>query len=170
MKTKDVTLVGLMAALVFAGTYCFKIPSPLTMGYTHLGDCMIFLSVYLFGWKKGALSGAIGAALADFAGGFMIWVVPTFLIKGMMAAIAGILICRLPEKMKKMSVLAFIAGGIVQIIGYTGVKVVLFGLETAIGSVPTLTGQTVAGIIISTVMIFALEKLHMVSRLKEMEV
>lgn len=65
LTTRDITLVGVMAALVFAGTYFFKIPSPLTMGYTHLGDCMIFLTVYLFGWKKGALAGAIGATLSD---------------------------------------------------------------------------------------------------------
>lgn len=28
MKTKDITLTGLMAALIFIGTFFFKIPSP----------------------------------------------------------------------------------------------------------------------------------------------
>ena len=40
-------ITGLMAALVFTGTYFFKIPT--AFGYTHLGDCMIILTVCLFG-------------------------------------------------------------------------------------------------------------------------
>ena len=37
--TLDISIIGLMSALVFVGTYFFKIPS--AFGYTHLGDCMI---------------------------------------------------------------------------------------------------------------------------------
>ena len=48
-----------MAALVFTGTYFFKIPT--AFGYTHLGDCMIILTVCLFGTRRGMLAGAIGA-------------------------------------------------------------------------------------------------------------
>ena len=43
--TLDISIIGLMSALVFVGTYFFKIPS--AFGYTHLGDCMIILSAYL---------------------------------------------------------------------------------------------------------------------------
>jgi uncharacterized membrane protein len=169
MRTKDVTLTGLMAALVFVGTYCFKIPSPLTMGYTHLGDCMIFLAIYLFGWKRGAMAGAIGAALSDLLGGFMIWVVPTFLIKGLMGIAIGLLYEQLFRNKKKFVVISFLLGGIVQMIGYTGVKVVLFGWQTALGSVPGLTGQTLTGIILASVMIFCLEKGHLVTKIQQME-
>ena len=63
MKTKDLTKMSIMAALVFLATYFIKIPS--INGYTHLGDCMIFLSVLILGWRKGALAGGMGAALAD---------------------------------------------------------------------------------------------------------
>ena len=41
--TLDISIIGLMSALVFVGTYFFKIPS--AFGYTHLGDCMIILTV-----------------------------------------------------------------------------------------------------------------------------
>lgn len=40
--TLDMAITGLMAALVFTGTYFFKIPT--AFGYTHLGDCMIILT------------------------------------------------------------------------------------------------------------------------------
>ena len=63
MKTKDITLTGLMAALIFIGTFFFKIPSP--FGYNHFGDGFMLLTVFMLGYKKGAFAGAIGAGLAD---------------------------------------------------------------------------------------------------------
>lgn len=168
LTTRDITLVGVMAALVFAGTYFFKIPSPLTMGYTHLGDCMIFLTVYLFGWKKGALAGAIGATLSDVLGGFVVWIVPTFFIKFIMAMVAGILYEKLVSKGKYFFLLTYTLGGILQILLYTMVKIVYFGLPTALGGIPGLTVQTVCGIIISAVMIVYMEKLRVAGRIKQM--
>lgn len=79
-----------MAALVFIAIYVLKIPA--LNGYAHLGDCMILISVLLLGGKKGALAGGIGAALADLLGGYMQWVLPTFLIKAVMALIMGYVI------------------------------------------------------------------------------
>ena len=58
---KDIAVVGLMIALVFIGTFYFKIPT--AFGYTHLGDCMIILATCLLGTKKGAIAGALGAGL-----------------------------------------------------------------------------------------------------------
>ena len=66
IRTSDITITAAMAALVFLGTYIFKIPT--ISGYIHLGDCMILLTVALFGMKKGAAAGAIGGALADLLG------------------------------------------------------------------------------------------------------
>ncbi|WP_405724995.1 ECF transporter S component, partial [Anaerotignum sp.] len=50
---KDLTKTGMMAALTFIGIYAVKIPS--LHGYSHMGDCMIFLGVLILGTKKGAL-------------------------------------------------------------------------------------------------------------------
>ena len=85
--TLDISIIGLMSALVFVGTYFFKIPS--AFGYTHLGDCMIILTVCLFGTRRGVLAGAIGAGLSDFLGGYAVWVLPTMVLKGLWAFIAG---------------------------------------------------------------------------------
>jgi len=78
--TLDMAITGLMAALVFTGTYFFKIPT--AFGYTHLGDCMIILTVCLFGTRRGMLAGAIGAGLSDFIAGYAAWVLPTIVLKG----------------------------------------------------------------------------------------
>ena len=43
MDLKRIVRIAMMAALIFAGTYTFKIPIAITGGYTHLGDCAIFV-------------------------------------------------------------------------------------------------------------------------------
>lgn len=35
-KTRELTMVALMAALVFVATYIIKIPNPATGGYSHM--------------------------------------------------------------------------------------------------------------------------------------
>ena len=96
--TLDISIIGLMSALVFVGTYFFKIPS--AFGYTHLGDCMIILTVCLFGTRRGVLAGAIGAGLSDFLGGYAVWVLPTMVLKGLWAFIAGTIAYKLLPNFK----------------------------------------------------------------------
>ena len=114
-NTMDVAIIGLMAALVFTGTYFFKIPS--AFGYTHLGDCMIILTVCLFGTRRGILAGAIGAGLSDFIGGYAVWGVPTMVLKGLWALIAGLITYKLLPGRKYSWLLGAIIGGIV-VVGF----------------------------------------------------
>ena len=148
-NTMDVAIIGLMAALVFTGTYFFKIPS--AFGYTHLGDCMIILTVCLFGTRRGVLAGAIGAGLSDFIGGYAVWVVPTMVLKGLWALVAGIITYKLLPGRKYSWLLGAIIGGIVHVAGYTLVKIPLYGPVVAFGEVFTLTCQTTAGIVLGGV-------------------
>lgn len=148
-NTMDVAIIGLMAALVFTGTYFFKIPS--AFGYTHLGDCMIILTVCLFGTRRGVLAGAIGAGLSDFIGGYAVWVVPTMVLKGLWALIAGLITYKLLPGRKYSWLLGAIIGGIVHVAGYTLVKIPLYGPVVAFGEAFTLTCQTTAGIVLGGV-------------------
>lgn len=50
-KTRELVKTALMAAIIFVATYAIRIPNPATGGYSHLGDCMIFLGVILLGRK-----------------------------------------------------------------------------------------------------------------------
>lgn len=141
----DITITAMMAALVFVGTYFFKFTS--LIGYTHLGDCIIILAVCLFGAKKGALAGAIGAGLSDLLSGFAIWVIPTMCIKALWALVMGLVAYKLLPKFKYNWIAGAVVGGVVHIACYTLVKVPLFGAQTAISHVPVLTAQTVWGIV-----------------------
>ena len=84
-SAKEICIAGVMAAFVFIATLVPQIPIPL--GYAHLGDGAIFLSVFLAGRRAGIFAGAFGSALADLAGGFPVWILPTLVIKAVMAEI-----------------------------------------------------------------------------------
>ena len=163
---KDITKMAMMAAITFIGVYAVKIPS--LHGYSHMGDCMIFLSVLLLGTRKGALAGGIGAALSDLLGGWMQWVVPTFFIKYIMAFVMGMFIDKIMPNVKWNWFIGSVVGGIVQIFLYTAVKVLLFDWAYAITSVPGLTSQTITGIILGAVLVVLLNKASVMQRLKEM--
>ena len=83
--TQELVFTALMTALVFVATYLPHIPIPL--GYAHLGDAVIFLLALLTPRRSALVAACIGSALADLLGGFAIWIVPTLVIKFVMAEI-----------------------------------------------------------------------------------
>ena len=166
MSARDLSKTGIMAALVFLATYIIKIPS--INGYSHLGDCMILIGVLILGWKKGALAGGMGAALADLFGGYMQWVFPTFFIKAVMAAIMGLIIEKIMPDKKGNWLWGAIIGGIVQIIGYTAVKILYYGFAVAMTMTPGLLVQTGAGIVLTAVFVSVLGASGILKYAKEM--
>lgn len=164
-STMDIAITGLMAAMVFTGTYFFKIPS--SFGYTHLGDCMIILTVCLFGTRRGMLAGSIGAGLADLIGGYPVWVIPTMFLKALWAFIAGTIMYKLMPNNKYSWLIGAIIGGIIHTIGYTLVKIPLYGMALAIGELFTTGCQSAAGVILGGVVYMALSKTPAIHQLQE---
>lgn len=163
-SVKDTTKMALMAAVVFLLTYTFKIP--FVNGYTHLGDCAILIGVMILGRKKGALAGGVGAALSDFISGYPHWIIPTFFIKFLMATVMGLIAEKYAVKMRFHYVVGAIAGGIVQIIGYTACKIFFYGFFQAMLMTPTLILQTIAGIVITVVFMTVFQKSGVLERVK----
>ena len=83
--TQELVFTALMTALVFVATYLPHIPIPL--GYAHFGDAVIFLLAFLTPRRSALVAACIGSALADLLSGFAIWIVPTLVIKFVMAEI-----------------------------------------------------------------------------------
>lgn len=83
-EIQNLTMLGLLTALVAVSTMVIKIPVISTDGYIHLGDSMIFLAAIMFGKKKGAVAGGLGSAMADLLLGYTHWILPTLIIKGLM--------------------------------------------------------------------------------------
>lgn len=163
-STTDIAIIGLMSALVFVGTYFFKIPT--AFGYTHLGDCMIILTVCLFGTKRGVLAGAIGAGLADFIGGYAIWVLPTMIMKALWALILGTFMYKLMPNHKYSWLIGSLLGGVVHTIGYVLVNVAFYGAAAAAVEILPNSIQSAAGVILGGAAYLALSKSPAVKELR----
>ena len=120
IRTNKLVLTALMVCLVLLGTILFRIPVPMTQGYVHLGDAMVYTGVLLLGKKQGAVAAALGSSLADVLGGFAFWAPWSFFIKFAMAFAAGYLV----EKTSK--IVSMTAGGLIMCTGYLIAERVIF--------------------------------------------
>ena len=163
-SVKEITKTAAMAAIVFILTYTFKIPFP--NGYTHLGDCAILIGVIVLGRKKGAGAGGIGAAMADLISGYAQWIIPTLIIKFLMATVMGIIMEKAMPESKINFLVGAVVGGLVQIVGYTAVKIVYYGFAQAMVMTPGLLIQTAVGIVITLVFVSVLRASGILERVK----
>lgn len=165
-KIAELCETALFTALVFLGVSIFKFPS--AFGYSHLGDCMIFLAVLMLGGRRGALAGGVGAALADLIGGYAIWVLPTLISKSVMALVMGAMIRNhiFGLKGRLLWALAAVSGGICQAAGYTAARIIFYGTAAGLASLPGLTFQTATGIVLAFVLSEALQKTSLRSRFR----
>ena len=86
-QTYHIAIYGLGIAIVFISTMFIQIPIPL--GYANLGNCFVFLFAMFLDEKAGFIIGGVGSALADLLGGWSMWAIPTFLLKGLMGYLVG---------------------------------------------------------------------------------
>ncbi len=111
-KTKQIVNTALMAALIFAATFSIRVPVPFTHGYIHAGDSMIFVAVLILGWKNGAIAAGMGSALSDLLAGYSQYILPTLVIKGLMAVIMGLALEKSFNNKKSIFILSTITVGV----------------------------------------------------------
>lgn len=143
----NMTLIGILAAMIFALTKFISIPIPSPLGKTALsvGNAMCVLSALLFGPGVGGLAAGIGNALVDLsdpAWAPEFWI--TFINKFALAFVAGVVMHKLPLGKEKVRIwLAGLAGALTYCVLYvvknivSGVIVKDFTLQVAV--VETLT-------------------------------
>ena len=147
INVKQLTLCGVLAALVFVLTYFPKVPVPVTGGYVHLGDGAIFLAVLLLG-PLGIPAAAIGSGLADLIGGYMLYVIPTVIIKGLVALVGW----KLYRKGSWVSaVVAFVLAEAVMVLGYFVFECFTSGAPAAAAAILPNVMQGVAGVVLGLV-------------------
>lgn len=155
---KRMALGGVMAALVFVMTYFPKVPVPITGGYIHLGDGMIFLAAMLLG-PVSIASAAIGSALFDPIGGYMAYVLPTFIIKGLMAFVA----CKLYKRGSSFRAApAFVLAEAVMVAGYFVVEMFMTGVPAALGAIGPNVIQGVGGVVVGLLCMLVVPRLERV--------
>ncbi|MDO4552545.1 MAG: ECF transporter S component [Bacillota bacterium] len=163
-KTMQMILTALMTALIVVATIILIIPVSFTGGYIHLGDSMIFLSVLILGWKKGAVAAGCGAALADLIAGFAMWAPWTFCIKAVMAVIMGLVIFALQKRKKRTGLAVYgIAGmataGLWMVAAYFVAGGLMYGSFAAAAlGIPMDLLQFAVGFVIAALLAAALMK------------
>lgn len=160
LSTKDLTIMGLLTALVTVSTMSITIPVPATSGYIHLGDSMIFLAAILFGWRYGLIAGGLGSALADMLAGYAHWALPTLIIKGLMGLIVGIIAQQEKDNLFTIrNILALVIGAILMVTGYYFAGAFMKGsFLVALESVPFNLVQGFGGALIFIPLALALKK------------
>lgn len=151
---------AIAAAIVCFATLIPKIPIPL--GYAHLGNTAGALIVYFIGRREGIYSCAIGSAMADFLGGFPLWIFPTLLIKtGMTWIMARFFFSGSLRKplFSMSSLLGLLLSMLWMVFAYTLFGALLYGgLAAGLSSTPGLLLEGLVNIIATLVLGFLLEK------------
>lgn len=125
---KQFVLAALFAALTFVLTFTVKIPTH--NGYMHIGDSMIYLCASLLPTPLAAASAAIGAAISDASAGYMMYIIPTFIIKALLALCFSYATKKL---LCKRNVIGVFVATAVTIVGYYIAEVILLALSAPVG-------------------------------------
>ena len=150
------TTAAVATALVFLFTFLIRVPT--VLGYIHLGDGFILLGAAMLG-PAAIGAAAVGSMLADLLGGYTMYILPTFLIKGAVAAVA--VWCCAKKRPMWMQVLLLIVAEGVMVAGYFVVEWLMlgYGWAAAIGAVIPNLVQGASGVIIAAVLNPLIQKL-----------
>lgn len=166
ISANDIVQVALMAAMAFVVTYVVQIPVG-TKAVLHLGDTIVFTGAVLLGKKKAAFAAAIGMGLFDIYSSYAVWAPFTFIIKGLMAYIAGYIAYRSDYNGDKTlnNIIGFIIAGLWMILGYFIAGRFIYGsFAVAIGDIPGNILQVAGGIVVALPLIKALKKSKVIKR------
>ena len=97
---RKLVLSAMFAALCCVATMIVQIPT--VAGYTNLGECMCLLAGLVLGPWYGFFAAGIGSGLADLLAGYAHYVPGTFIIKGLVALVAALLLRPLLKKGEKI--------------------------------------------------------------------
>jgi len=143
-EIRKIAYGGVLTALVLVSTMFLKVPNGF-QGYINLGDGVIFASALILGPFAG-LVGALGSALADVFTAYAIYAPGTFLIKGAMGLVAGILLLKTKSKSFLSKGFIFLLCEVIMVGGYFLYEILLFDLTIAIPSIFPNIIQAIAGI------------------------
>ena len=92
VRSKQIALAGLFAALSYIGFQFFRIDIPVGPAKTafHLGNTFVTLAALFLGGPLGGLAGGAGLTIADLTSGYATSAPKTFFLKFMIALITGL--------------------------------------------------------------------------------
>ena len=160
MKTQNnrmnkLTLAAMFTALTTVATMMIQIPAP--NGYVNLGDAVAILAGLTLGPVYGFVAGGLGAALADLLLGWPMYAPGTFVIKGMVAVIAALILLVYYKLKKEPSIsrllVCTIPAEVFMALGYFAYEMLIlkYGAGAA-AAIPANLMQGLVGVAASTVL------------------
>ncbi len=162
-RLHDLVLAAVFAAAIAVTTaYILHIPIPLTTGYVHIGDALIYLAACLLPMPWAMAAGAVGGALADLLTAPM-WAPATFVIK---AVICLPFTGRGERVLCGRNVAAMAAAGVISPTLYALVNVLMVGGWA--GFAPQFVGTLIQGVgsgVVFLVLAYGLDRVGLKSRM-----
>ncbi len=128
---KMLAITAMFAAMTTVLTYFVKIPMP-GGGYIHLGDSVIYLMACFLPTPYAMIGAGIGGSLADLFGGYFEYLIPSFIIKML---IALPFTCKSEKMLTVRNACMIVPAGCITVAGYYFTKVVLLAVDKATASV-----------------------------------
>ena len=179
-KIVKMVFTALFAAIICVVTMMIRLPSLGPNGCVNIGDTFVLLSAWVIGGPYGALAAGIGSGLADLLAGYGVYVPGTAIIKFAMAFAAWILYRIVKGKDDKKSdkaearkAAAYLSSAIIaeviMVVGYFVYEFFILGYGSgAAAAIISNLFQGGANIIISVVIVNALERVHLLGMVKRL--
>ncbi|MCM1290205.1 MAG: ECF transporter S component [Corallococcus sp.] len=132
MKTKNLVLSALIAAMIFVTTAFVKIPLAVT-GYVHLGDAFIFLACVYLPIPFAVVAAGVGSALADVVNGFVLYAPVTLVVKSVMALLFSLCFSK---RKNWLNVVGAVAATVFMTLGYFAYEAALYGWTVSATNIP----------------------------------
>ena len=153
MNAKKLSFTGMFAALIFVVTVFLKVP--VASGYVHIGDSLIYLATLIIGpWAM--LAGALGEALADIAGSYLMYAPATVIIK-VLTVVPFLFIKKEDKLLSVKSALMTLPAGLITVGGYFLADLII-DKSYAVVDLPGNVIQALASAVIFIVLAFAFDK------------
>jgi uncharacterized membrane protein len=162
MKVKELVKTAVFATLIFLATAFLKIP--LTYGYIHAGDIVLFVSCYFMKPRYSLISAGIGSMFADLMAGFAIYMPVTLVVKAAMALIAGTIMYKNTDVYKLIT--GYVAASVFMVFGYWVFEGFLYGWMPATLNVPLGLIQPAVGIAVATPLVLFFKKVPQINRFR----
>ena len=160
--TRELAASAVMAALVCAATLLIQIPIPATKGFFNIGDTLVMVAALTFGPIVGFFAGGIGSSIADFMGGWYVWIPFTLVIKGIEGFLTGAVTVLDEEQGRRKLVFAWFIGGFEMVAGYFIVQYYMYGLSAALVEAPfNIVQMAVAGIVGIPLSVVLKQRMHL---------
>lgn len=134
MKKRNETIRMLVLSAMFAALCCVTtmlVQFPTVAGYTNIGEGMCLLAGLVLGPWYGFFAAGIGSGLADLLAGYAHYVPGTFIIKGLVALVATLLLRPMLKKGEKIPfwrlALIELPSEVIMVAGYFGYKALILG-------------------------------------------